>query len=122
MPRFLYCHPTLRAQNVLALAEWYRDQLCFNIRFLYQDPPAHAVIGRDDLRLGIASRDPHFGPVSLYVFLEDVDAFYAECLARGVRPNRPLEITDYRMKDFDLSDPDGNRICFGETVESATTP
>jgi catechol 2,3-dioxygenase-like lactoylglutathione lyase family enzyme len=119
MPRLLYAHPTLRARSVPALAEWYRDQLGFEIRSLWQDPPTHAVIRRDDLRLGIAPRDPDFGPVSLYVFLEDVNGFYAECLARGVRPNRPLETTDYRMKDFDLSDPDGNRICFGETVESA---
>jgi catechol 2,3-dioxygenase-like lactoylglutathione lyase family enzyme len=122
MPRLLYVHPTLRARSVLALAEWYRDWLGFEIRFLYQDPPTHAVIRRDDVRLGIAPRDPDFGPASLYVFLEDVDAFYAECLSRGVRPNRALEVTDYRTKDFDLSYPDGNRICFGETIETAAKP
>lgn len=118
MPRFLYLHPTLRARNVLTLAEWYRDRLGFEIRFLYQDPPTHAVIRRDEIRLGIAPRDVDFGPMSLYLFLEDVDAFYAECLTRGIQPNRRPEITDYAMKDFDLTDPDGNRLCFGETIES----
>lgn len=119
MPRLLYVHPTLRARSVLALAAWYRDQLGFEIGFLYQDRPTHAVIRRDEIRLGIAPRDPEFGSISLYVFFDDVEAFHAECLARGVRTNRALEITDYHMRDFDLSDPDSNRICFGEAVETA---
>jgi uncharacterized glyoxalase superfamily protein PhnB len=122
MPRLLYVHPTLRAGSVLALAEWYRDQLGFEIRFLYQDPPAHAVIRRDGIRLGIAPRDSEFGPASLYVFVEGVDAFYADCLARGVRPSRPLRASDYGTNEFDLRDPDGNRICFGESIESAAQP
>jgi uncharacterized glyoxalase superfamily protein PhnB len=122
MPRLLYLHPTLRAASVKALAEWYCDQLGFEIRSLWQDPPTHAVIGRDHIRLGIAPRDQEFGPISLYLFLEGIDAFYAECLGRGLRPNRPLEVTGYGMNDFDLSDPDGNRICFGEPVESEAKP
>jgi uncharacterized glyoxalase superfamily protein PhnB len=117
MSRLLYVHPTLRARGVLALAEWYRDQLGFEIRFLYQDPPTHGAIRRDEIRLGIAPRDGDFGPISLYVFVEDVDAIYAECLTRGVRPNRTPEITDYSTKEFELTDPDGNRICFGEPTE-----
>lgn len=116
MPRLLYAHPTLRAHSVLALTEWYRDRLGFEIRFLYQDPPTHAVIRRDEIRLGIAPRDSNFGPVSLYVFVDDVDALYAESLALGNHPNRPPEISDYGTKEFVLSDPDGNRLCFGESL------
>ncbi|MGH9482776.1 MAG: VOC family protein [Terriglobales bacterium] len=118
MPRLLYVHPTLRARSVRTLAEWSRDRLGFEIAFLYRDPPTHAVIRRDGIRLGIAPRDGDFGPISLYVFLNDVDAFYAECLSHGLHPNRPVEVADYGAKDFDLSDPDGNRICFGEPAES----
>jgi len=119
MPRLLYVHPTLRAGDVTALAEWYRDTLGFEIRLLWGEPVSHAIVRRDDIRLGIAPRDEQFGPVSLYIFLEGVDALYAEFLARGVTLNRSLEITDYRMKDFDLTDADGNRLCFGETAETA---
>ncbi len=117
MPRLLHAHPTLRARSVQALAEWYRDQLGFEIRFLYQDPPTHAVIRRDEVRLGIAPRDDHFGPVSLYIFVEDVDGLYAEILTRGIQPKRPPATTDYRTKEFEFTDPDGNRICFGEPAE-----
>jgi len=118
MARLLYVHPTLRARDVTALAEWYSDTLGFEIRLLWGEPGGHAIIRRDEIRLGIAPRDEQFGPVSLYVFVEDIDAFYAEFLARGITPSRPLEVTYYQMKDFDFADPDGNRLCFGETVET----
>jgi uncharacterized glyoxalase superfamily protein PhnB len=117
MPRLLYSNPTFRAHDVSTLANWYRDMLGFEIKFLWQDPPTYAVIGRDEIRIGIAPREPAFGPASLYVHVKAVDDLYAEFIARNVAINRPLEVTDYRMKDFDLFDPDGNRICFGEPAE-----
>jgi uncharacterized glyoxalase superfamily protein PhnB len=119
MPRLLYAHPTLRAASVGELAAWYRDRLGFEIRFLYRDPPTHAIIRRDDIRLGIAPRDRDFGPASVYVFVERVDELYEECMARGVALNRPLEVSEYGTKEFDIIDPDSNRICFGEAVEPA---
>jgi hypothetical protein len=117
IPRLLFANPTLRARNVTALAEWYRDKLGFEIRLLWGEPVTYGMIGRDSIRLGIALRDPNFGPASAYIMLEGVDNLYAEFLARNVIPNRPLELTHYRMKDFDLIDPDGNRLCFGEPVD-----
>jgi catechol 2,3-dioxygenase-like lactoylglutathione lyase family enzyme len=121
MPRLLYLHPTLRARDVRALAEWYRDTLGFEIRLLWGEPVSHAIVRRDEIRLGIAPRDEKFGPVGVYLFVEGVDALYAEFLAGAVTSNRAPEVTDYRMKDFDLSDPDGNRLCFGETIETVVS-
>jgi hypothetical protein len=28
----------------------------------------------------------------------------------------------YRMRDFDLFDPEGNRVCFGEALERVSGP
>jgi uncharacterized glyoxalase superfamily protein PhnB len=118
MPRLLSAHPTLRARDIKALAEWYRDTLGFEIRLLWEDPVTFSIVERDLARFGIAQRDAAFGPVAVYAIVEDVDGLYAEFLARRVTINRPLEITNYEMKDFDLTDPEGNRICFGQGVES----
>jgi uncharacterized glyoxalase superfamily protein PhnB len=119
MPRFLYLNPTLRARDIRKLAEWYRDGLGFEIRMLWQDPPAYAMVGRDEIRLAIAPRDADFGPASAYLHVEGVDDLYAEFLARNIAVLRPLEITDYRMKDFALCDPEGNCLTIGERVETA---
>lgn len=77
------------------------------------------MVGRDEIRLAIGPQDGEFGPGTAYIHVEGVDALYAEFVGRKVAIHRPLEVTEYRMKDFDLYDPDGNRLCFGETVESA---
>lgn len=122
MPRLLYTNPGLRARDVKTLAEWYRDALGFEIRLLWRDPPTYAMVGRDEIRLAIGPRDDEFGPGTAYIHVRGVDALYAEFLDRKVAIHRPLEVTDYRMKDFDLYDPEGNRLCFGETVESAEKP
>jgi uncharacterized glyoxalase superfamily protein PhnB len=119
MPQFLYTNPTLRAHNVKTLAEWYRDALGFEIRLLWGDPPSHGVVKRDEIRLGIAPQTPPFGPASAYIHVTGVADLYAELLSRGVAVNRPLEHTDYRMKDFALFDPDGNCLCIGEMIETA---
>jgi uncharacterized glyoxalase superfamily protein PhnB len=119
MPQFLYTNSTLRARDVKALAEWYRDTLGFEIRLLWGDPPSHGIVKRDEIRLGIAPLTASFGQVSAYIHVTGVDALYAELLSRCVAINRTLERTDYRMKDFDLFDPDGNCLCIGEMIETA---
>ncbi|HUB51613.1 MAG TPA: glyoxalase superfamily protein [Terracidiphilus sp.] len=119
MARILYVNPTLRARDVKALAEWYRDALGFEIRLFWGDPPSHAIVGRDQIRLGIAPLESNFGPSAAYIHVTGVNELYAEFVSRNVPINRPLELTDYRMKDFDLIDPEGNRLCFGEMIETA---
>ncbi len=116
MPRLRYANPGLRARDVQALAEWYRDNLRFEIKFLWQDPPTFAMIGRDEIRIGIGPRDAAFGPTSFYIHVEDLDGLYAEFHARGIIHRAPT-IAPYGMKEFEVYDPDGNRICFGEPTE-----
>jgi uncharacterized glyoxalase superfamily protein PhnB len=116
MPRLRYVNPNLRSHDIKALAEWYRDRLGFQITFLWQDPPTYAMIGRDEIRRGIAQRDSQFGPTSFYIHVEDLDGLFAEFFTRKVVA-RPPTIEPYNMKEFEVFDPDGNRICFGEPID-----
>lgn len=109
--------PALRAIDIKALAEWYRDALGFEILFLYGNPTSYAMVRRGGVTLAIARKDATFGPISGYVEIKGVDAIYAEFRSRGVQTSRPPTVADYGMKDFDLTDPDGNRLCFGESTE-----
>lgn len=45
--------------------------------------------------------------------VDGIDAFYTQCLARGVSIVKPLAATDWGTKDFYVEDPDGNIISFG---------
>ncbi len=117
--RLLKTIPALRADDIKILAEWYRDAMGFEILFLWGDPAEYAVIRRGPVEFGIARQDALFGPISTYTYVEGVDALHAELVGRGVSASRSPSVQPYGMKDFDVTDPSGNRICFGEATEES---
>ena len=48
--------------------------------------------------------------------VDGIEAFYAHCIAMGVRIIQPLAATEWGTKDFYIEDPDGNIISFGGRV------
>jgi catechol 2,3-dioxygenase-like lactoylglutathione lyase family enzyme len=121
-PRLVEVTATLRAGDVMALAAWYRDKLGFAITMSWGEPAEYARVQRDGVELAIGRLDARFGPMSAYAIVTGIDALYAEFLARGVAMGREIGDQPYRMRDFDLFDPEGNRICFGEAMERAGQP
>jgi hypothetical protein len=117
VPRLIEATPTLRAGDVTALAEWYRDKLGFAITMSWGEPAEYARVQRDAVELGIGRVGVQFGPSSVYAIVSGVDELYAEFVGRGVTMGREISDAPYRMRDFDLIDPEGNRICFGEAIE-----
>ena len=116
-PRLIEATATLRADDVAALAAWYRDALGFKIQMLWGEPATYGRVQRNGVELGIGQLGPKFGPASIYVIVNGVDALYAEFRARDVQMTRAPEDAPYRMRDFEVADPEGNRITFGEAVE-----
>ena len=45
--------------------------------------------------------------------VDGIEAFYAQCVANGVRITRSLAPTAWGTKDFYIEDPDGYVVCFG---------
>ena len=45
--------------------------------------------------------------------VEDIEAFYAQCVANGATILKPLAATAWGTKDFYIEDPDGYIIAFG---------
>jgi hypothetical protein len=117
VPRLIEATATLRAGDVTALAEWYRDKLGFAITMSWGEPAEYARVQRDAVELGIGRLGESFGPSSVYAIVSGVDALYAEFVSRGVAMGRAISDAPYRMRDFDLFDPEGNRVCFGEALE-----
>jgi uncharacterized glyoxalase superfamily protein PhnB len=116
-PRLIEATPTLRAGDVTALAEWYRDKLGFQITMSWGQPAEYARVKRDAVELAMGRMGEGFGPSSVYAIVSGVDALYVEFQSRGVPIARQISDAPYRMRDFDLFDPEGNRICFGEAIE-----
>ena len=110
-------------QDVPRSVEHYRDVFGFHVEFTYGQPTFYAGVERDNVTIHLQAasetkRLPGHGAVN--VFVTDVDALYRELRARGARTlNEPKDYA-YGMRDFDVSDLDGNQLCFG--MESKTLP
>jgi catechol 2,3-dioxygenase-like lactoylglutathione lyase family enzyme len=46
-----------------------------------------------------------------------IEAFYEQCVAKGVTIFKPLAPTDWGTKDFYIEDPDGYIVCFGGSAQ-----
>lgn len=118
MEAFSHAAPVLRVTQMNPSLKFYQDRLGFTVTFLWQDPPTYAVLKRGGVSIHLSLStdfDPavHKGAM-VYVFVHHVEALYREFLEKGLEFRAPLSVQDYKMKDFDLADPDGNVLTFGQ--------
>ncbi|MEM6525619.1 MAG: VOC family protein [Bacteroidota bacterium] len=109
--------------NPLASAEYYRDKLGFEITFKWEDPPSYIVtklgesvsihfVNRAD------DRKPSRVHVAMMIFTHDVDKVYKRLKENEVEIINPIGTRDYGMRDFDIKDPDGYILSFGQGLEN----
>ena len=114
---------TFQVADVEASLAFYTATLGFTGRFRFGD---YAGIEHGEVQVhlsGPASTNKRqIGQGSIYIFCDDVDAYYAELLARGATAQAPPQDYDYGMRDFVIEDPDGNLLGFGHESRSQSEP
>ncbi len=114
LPRFEAVTPRLPVLDIETALGFYQHALGFQQGWKWGEPASHANVCRDAISLDLivvpAGRE---GTAMVYVQLSGVDAYYAELQARGVLPG-DLGDRPYGMRDFQITDPSGNRIAFGQ--------
>jgi predicted enzyme related to lactoylglutathione lyase len=119
-PRFEIVMPEMPVRNLTASVEFYTGVLGFRLEHLHGDE--YAVMRREKVRIGLPRATPDAVPGTgrLYAFMTGIDAYFAEVsgsvAARGGKVIEPLAERPYRLKDFAIHDPDGNRLGFGEEL------
>lgn len=118
--RNLSHHATIIPVNeILMNLSFYTDQLGFECSFLWDDPPTYAVLKRDGVNLHLAKQDKPVRPgshVIVYIFCENVEEVCHELKQKEVQIEEQLNVADYQMKEFVISDPSGHRIVFGQEI------
>ena len=107
-------------RDVALARDFYRDRLGFAVTFEWGAPLDYVCLCRDDVQLHVRAtrRGRTAGGGTYCVFVRDVDALHAELVGRGAAIPRPPETFPYGMREFELDDPDGNRLVFGMGVET----
>lgn len=107
--------PELPLADVPAGVAHYRDVLGFRINYAEGNL---GVMDRDDITLLLIGKsEQHKGIGSCYVYVRNADALHAELKAKGANVRGTPVSHPWGLRDFQVLDPEGNRITFGETFE-----
>jgi len=115
--------PVIGCQNVMAVAEWFRDVLGFDLDpslvFVLDEKEgaSYAILDRDGMSVHLQIRREPMGnednAYDFYARVPDAAALLKEFEARGVKVVQPLEDQPYGMRDFSVENPEGRRMMFG---------
>ena len=97
--------PVLRVGDYPRALAYWRDVLGFTV-----DERGAAVVFLDAWHGPPAPRAAGW---DVYFHVVDADLLHASFAAAGAHVVRAPRTTVYGMREFELLDPDGNRLCFG---------
>lgn len=113
--------PVLRSNDYERSRSFYADGLGFKVIEEGGDPPRFGIFKRDGAVVFVdawngADKVPS-DSWSAYIHVADLTAFATDVEQAGVIISKPLHDTVYGMREFEITDPDGNIICFGEDMD-----
>lgn len=121
-------------KNVEKSVEFYSKQLGFKIEFIGEGPK-FAILSRDNFSVMLRQlkESGHTKPNRIpfikagwhtngkeawdaYIWVNNVDELYEEFIVKDVSIIKPIQITEYGIRDFEIEDIDGYIICFGHKI------
>ena len=125
--------PTIKCKEISAALKFYTEIL----DFIVVQPPdpepdsfmsKYALLEREGCLVHLSSHDGDgvFGNV-IYVRVNDINPLYRQFVNNGLNTQTPNEYPSLRippveqtwgMKEFSVTDPDGNKITFGHQITS----
>ena len=117
--------PLFLVKDVVRAAEYYRDQLGFEIGRYFLDPPVFVIVQRGKIAIMLSlTKDAHGGSNTVwkresfdaYIWVESADDVHTQLEARHADLVNAPELKSYGMKEFDVRDADGYVIRYGAYV------
>jgi catechol 2,3-dioxygenase-like lactoylglutathione lyase family enzyme len=115
MTRMTMAVPIIPARDIVESAEWYRDNLGFEVVHI---EPEYGIVERDGVGVhfwGPSGIPPERSDTMFRIRVEGIDELYEHCRARGItHPKAPLEEKPWGAREFAVVDGDGNLLTFFE--------
>jgi uncharacterized glyoxalase superfamily protein PhnB len=110
--------PILRVSASSAAEEFYCKSLGFTILSSWcpdenRDDPRYMTLARDGAVLHVHSFPSGIVGAAVYVFVDDVNALYAELISNGVSVSGPPIDQEWGTREIAVRDADGNAVTFG---------
>ena len=112
--QFVQGAPVLHVRDVGRTAAFYRDVLGFEWDF---GDDTYAVVWRDNSAIHFVRDEAIPRGVHLFQWVNDVDAYYKEIVARGANVASEPSNQPYGIREFGVSDLNGVGIVFGQDLD-----
>lgn len=119
--------PVLQVRDVSRSVAFY-EKLGFTSHGMWAEPPLFAIVQRGDVTLAL-DRARQDGPIPLnqwwaaYIYVDDAKALREEFAALDLPELTEMHFPEhYGCIDFDVVDPDGHRIAFGQSMHPVPGP
>ena len=111
--------PEIHVSESAAAKGFYVDKLGFTCAKSWRpgekDDPSYMAFVRDGVWLQVTSFKGTLG-TCVYVYVDDVESLHAEFAAKGVQRLDAVEDQTWGMREFAVTDPDGNVLRFGQEI------
>ncbi len=119
-------HPVFLVDDIVKSAEYYRDVLGFCFDRYWGEPPCFCMLSRGVIEVFLSGPEKEGekimrpnglrGVWDAYIRVDNADALCEELRARGARIVREPETAFYGMREFEVEDVNGYRLCFAHDV------
>ena len=119
-------HPVFLVDDIVKSAEWYRDVLGFCFDRYWGEPPCFCMLARGAVEIFLSGPEkpgekimrPNGlrGVWDAYIGVDNADALCEEFRGRGAKIAREPETAFYGMREFEVEDVNGYRLCFAHDV------
>jgi len=117
-PHFTSVMPSVPVAELPRAVAFYAENLGFEIEF--QNGTTYAIVSRDGIQLGIGAPPISTVPAGhgrcYFKLSTGIDELYEGYRSRGVTIIHELRDESYGMREFMISDLDGNQINFGQPL------
>jgi len=97
--------------------KFYIDVFGFTEKFRFGE---YAGVSHGEVLIHLSQKHPKLRPPgsgAVYIFCDEVDDFYRDITAKGVKSTAPPRDYPYGMRDFLAYDLDGNQVSFGAATK-----
>lgn len=118
--------PVIRVSASIAAEEFYCKRLGFTLLSSWRpdetkEDPRYMTLAREGARLHVHSfpSGGTLGAAAVYVFVDDVDALYAELISKGVSVGNPPIDQTWGTREIGIRDADRNIVTFGQRLQTS---
>jgi len=120
-PKLTVVAPIFAVTDVRRALEYFAGKLMFTVAFQWADaddaPIRYAILQSGDCELHVShSEKPH--KCFAYFFVRGVREYYEIVKANGALITQHLQDLPWDMREFEVADPDGNTLIFGEHLSN----